>query len=79
MAKGESEFVKARGLFVSGTDTEVGKTVIAGGMARVLKDKGQEVGVFKPVASGCRSDRGGLVSPDAEFLAHCANSSETLD
>ncbi len=79
MAKGDSEFVKARGLFVTGTDTEVGKTVIAGGIARVLKDKGQRVGVFKPVASGCRSDRGGLVSPDAEFLAHCANSSETLD
>ncbi len=79
MAKGESEFVKARGLFVTGTDTEVGKTVIAGGIARVLKDKGQEVGVFKPVASGCRSDRGGLVSHDAEFLAHCADSAETLD
>ncbi len=79
MAKGDSEFVKARGLFVTGTDTEVGKTVIAGGIARVLKDKGQEVGVFKPVASGCRSDRGALVSPDAEFLAHCADSSETLD
>ena len=79
MAKGESEFVKARGLFVTGTDTEVGKTVIAGGIARVLKNKGQKVGVFKPVASGCRSDRGGLVSPDAEFLAHCADSPETLD
>ena len=79
MAKGDSKFVKARGLFVTGTDTEVGKTVIAGGIARVLKDKGQKVGVFKPVASGCRSDRGGLVSPDAEFLAHCADSSETLD
>ena len=79
MANGDSEFVKARGLFVTGTDTEVGKTVIAGGIARVLKDKGQRVGVFKPVASGCRSDRGGLVSPDAEFLAHCADSAQTLD
>ncbi len=75
----QSEFARARGLFITGTDTEVGKTVIAGGIARVLKDKGQEVGVFKPVASGCRSDRGGLVSPDAEFLAHCADSPETLD
>ncbi len=75
---GQSEFARARGLFVTGTDTEVGKTVIAGGIARVLKDKGQEVGVFKPVASGCRGDRGELVSPDAEFLAHCADSPETL-
>ncbi len=79
MAKGQSEFVKARGLFVTGTDTEVGKTVIAGGIARVLKDKGQQVGVFKPVASGCRSDRTGLVSQDAEFLAYCADAPETLD
>ena len=78
-AKGDSEFVKARGLFVTGTDTEVGKTVIAGGIARVLTDNGQKVGVFKPIASGCRSDRTGLVSPDAEFLAHCADSAQTLD
>ncbi len=79
MANGDSEFVKARGLFVTGTDTEVGKTVIAGGIARILKDKGQSVGVFKPVASGCRNDRGGLVSQDAEFLAHCSDSTATLD
>ncbi len=76
---GQSEFARARGLFVTGTDTEVGKTVIAGGIARVLKDKGQKVGVFKPVASGCRSSRGELVCQDAEFLAHCADAPETLD
>ena len=75
----ESEFVRTRGLFITGTDTDVGKTVIAGGIARVLKDKGQEVGVFKPVASGCRSERGELVCQDAEFLAHCADAPETLD
>ena len=79
MAKGDSEYVKARGLFVTGTDTEVGKTVIAGGIARVLKDKGQRVGVFKPIASGCRKERGELVSQDAEFLAHCADARENLD
>ncbi len=79
MTKQDSEFVKARGLFVTGTDTEVGKTVIAGGIAKVLKARGRDVGVFKPVASGCHSDRGALVSKDAEFLAHCADSAQTLD
>ena len=39
-------FAQARGLFVTGTDTEVGKTVIAGGIARILKEQGQRVGVF---------------------------------
>ena len=79
MANEKSEFVKTRGLFVTGTDTEVGKTVVAGGIAKVLKARGRAVGVFKPVASGCHSDRGTLVSHDAEFLAHCVDSTETLD
>lgn len=74
-----NQFVKTRGLFITGTDTDVGKTVIAGGIARILKDKGQRVGVFKPIASGCHSQRGELVSHDAEFLAHCADASEKLD
>ncbi len=67
------------GLFVTGTDTEVGKTVIAGGLARVLHDAGRRVGVMKPIATGCpRQPRVGLVSPDAEFLAHCADAPDTL-
>jgi dethiobiotin synthetase len=70
----------SKGLFVTGTDTEVGKTVIAGGLARVLHDAGRRVGVMKPSATGCpRRPRVGLVSPDAEFLAHCADAPETLD
>ncbi len=36
------------------------------------------VDVFKPVASGCRRTREGLVSPDAEFLAACAESPRPL-
>ncbi len=63
---------KTKGLFVTGTDTGVGKTLIAGGIARLLTQQGLKVGVFKPVASGCQSDRGQLVSADAAFLAACA-------
>lgn len=72
-------FAKAKGFFITGTDTEVGKTVIAGGIARCLCQRGKRVGVFKPVASGCRAEREGLVSQDAEFLAHCADSPGPLD
>src|SRR5439155_2370082 len=61
-------------------DTGVGKTVIAGALALLVRQEGRRVGVFKPVATSCRRDvRLGLVSEDAEFLAHCAESPETLE
>ena len=67
----------ARGLFVTGTDTGVGKTLIAGAIARSLRREGKPVDVFKPAATGCRLDGGRLISADAEFLAACAGSSRT--
>ncbi|MHC4501178.1 MAG: dethiobiotin synthase [Planctomycetota bacterium] len=65
---------KKPGLFITGTDTAVGKTVIAGAIARILADKGLKVGVFKPIATGCHRTWEGLVSYETEFLANCANS-----
>jgi dethiobiotin synthetase len=65
---------KKLGLFITGTDTAVGKTVIAGAIARILADKGLKVGVFKPIATGCHRTWEGLVSYETEFLANCANS-----
>ncbi|OMP68179.1 dethiobiotin synthase [Domibacillus epiphyticus] len=40
------------GYFITGTDTDIGKTIIAGGIAGVLREKGYDVGVYKPVQSG---------------------------
>lgn len=69
-----------QGWFVTGTDTGVGKTVIAGALTLLLREQGRRVAVFKPVATGCRRDvRLGLVSEDAEFLAHCAETDVPLD
>jgi dethiobiotin synthetase len=67
------------GLFITGTDTGVGKTVVAAALAIVLRESGRDVGVFKPVASGCVRRREGLVSEDAEFLAKAAEAPETLE
>ncbi|MDA8018503.1 MAG: dethiobiotin synthase [Thermoanaerobaculia bacterium] len=39
-------------IFVTGTDTEIGKTVASAVMARALREAGREVGYWKPVASG---------------------------
>lgn len=45
-----------KGFFVTGTDTGVGKTIIACGLAAVLEEKGLNVGVFKPFLSGISRD-----------------------
>jgi dethiobiotin synthetase len=65
------------GFFITGTDTSVGKTLITGGIAMVLRQQGLKVGVFKPIASGCR-DEGILISDDTEFLAMCADAEYSL-
>src|SRR6476620_8594659 len=67
------------GLFVTGTDTGVGKTVVAGAIADWFRRRGARVAVLKPVATGCVKRREGLVSEDAEFLAVCADARHPLD
>jgi dethiobiotin synthetase len=67
------------GLFITGTDTGVGKTVVTAALAIVLRRRGLDVGVMKPVATGCVRRREGLVSEDAEFLAQAADAPESLD
>jgi len=75
----ESPHLRCPGLFITGTDTGVGKTTVTCAIARRLVEMGLRVGVCKPVATGCRSDREGLVSPDAEALAHFADCRLPLD
>lgn len=67
------------GLFVTGTDTGVGKTYVAAMIARALRAAGCRVGVYKPAASGCRRDRGNLISDDAVALWEAAGKPGPLD
>ena len=63
---------RVRGLFITGTDTGVGKTYVAALMARALVAAGRRVGVYKPAASGCRREGDTLVSDDAVALWQAA-------
>ena len=56
------------GLFITGTDTEVGKTVVTAALAAALAKRGLRVGVMKPAESGCPSLEGRLMPQDALFL-----------
>ena len=61
-----------RGVFVTGTGTEVGKTVVAAAIARTAAAEGHRVAVFKPVVTGL--DEGG--EPDHELLRRAAGSAQ---
>ncbi|HEY2882496.1 MAG TPA: dethiobiotin synthase [Pirellulales bacterium] len=60
------------GIFVTGNDTGVGKTHVAAMIARSAVAQGLRVGVYKPVASGCRSESGSLIADDALELWRAA-------
>ncbi len=68
---------RLKGIMVIGTDTGVGKTLIAGTIARCLVGRGRRIAVFKPAATGCRREGEELVSEDAAFLAAAARSPQS--
>tara|TARA_Y100001968_G_scaffold74017_1_gene65421 strand:- start:2064 stop:2762 length:699 start_codon:yes stop_codon:yes gene_type:complete len=68
------------GIFVTGTDTEVGKTYVSALIAKQLLAEGVNVGVYKPAASGCiPRDDGNLFSEDADALWQAAGKPATVD
>lgn len=68
-----------KGIFVTGIDTGVGKTVIAGAIAAAIKAHGLDVGVMKPVATGAKEIEGRLVSEDVVYLKKIIDSTDDDD
>ncbi|MEC9091841.1 MAG: dethiobiotin synthase [Planctomycetota bacterium] len=68
-----------RGLFITGTDTEVGKTFVTSIIARSLVSAGKNVGVYKPVASDCIREGEEVHSSDAIALWESAGRPLTLN
>lgn len=67
------------GLFITGNNTEVGKTYVAALIARQIVAAGIRLGVYKPAASGCQMVDGQLVAEDAVQLWEGAGRLGTLD
>lgn len=67
------------GIFITGTDTGVGKTLVACGLAALLKECGYHVGVMKPAETGCAERDGQLFPQDAYFIKEASGCSEPLE
>ncbi len=68
-----------KAIFITGTDTGVGKTLVTGGLAAALVRRGKKVGVMKPAESGCPLKDGKLLPQDALFLKTMAGVNDDLD
>jgi dethiobiotin synthetase len=64
---------RAKGFFITGTDTGVGKTVVAVAVVRALVQQGLRVAVMKPVAAGAARTVEGLRNADALALIGASN------
>jgi dethiobiotin synthetase len=67
-----------KGVFITGTDTGVGKTYVAAGLARALVRSGVNTGVMKPAETGCRRQAGRLIPRDAMLLMKSSNTRDAL-
>ena len=63
-----SKAAAKKAFFITGTDTNVGKTLIAAGLLIAAKNKGLTTAALKPVAAGCEKTEEGLRNSDALLL-----------
>lgn len=68
-----------RGIFITGTDTGVGKTFFACALANHLRDIGYAVGVMKPAETGCAERGGELIPEDGVRLKEASGSAEPIE
>jgi dethiobiotin synthetase len=70
-----------KSILITGTDTSVGKTIVASGIAAAFDARGLGVGVLKPAETGCQRSSLGLVATDARqlaFFSRCRAGDDTI-
>lgn len=65
--------MKTRGIFVTGTDTGVGKTFVTAGLLSMLRKSGIDAVPMKPVQTGCHGPARSRTAPDADFALRTAD------
>ncbi len=68
-----------QGIFITGTDTGVGKTLFGCGLAALLRESGYKAGVMKPAETGCEQRDGKLIPEDAIRLKEASGCAEPLE
>lgn len=67
-------------IFITGTDTYIGKTVVTSLLAKTLIRSGEKIGILKPIETGCTLDaKMNLVPEDASYLWEISGKKEKLE
>lgn len=64
--------MEANGIFITGTDTEAGKTVAGAALLSILRAQGVDTVPMKPIQTGCTERDGIMSSPDLQFCLDMA-------
>lgn len=67
------------GIFITGTDTGVGKTIVSAGLVMALRQRGLNVGYMKPIETGCPLVDGEILAKDARFVREVTGIRDDLD
>ncbi len=70
---------RSAGIFITGTDTGIGKTFVGTRLVRALAAKAIDVGVMKPAETGCSVTGGVPVPQDAQELLAASGADDPLD
>lgn len=68
----------AKGFFITGTDTGVGKTIVAGALIKIAQSFGLKACGMKPLETGCKKINGELFPSDGDFLKKMSGVDEPL-
>ena len=78
--------MRKKSVFITATDTGIGKTFVSAGLVKALRKNGVDAGVMKPIATGCRRvlidegmNIGELISDDAVILRDSTGVDDSLD
>ena len=68
-----------QGYFITGTDTNVGKTLVTACLSTLFKSRGEDVGVMKPIETGVDPECSSSVNSDAKFLIEVTGVQDALE
>ena len=61
------DYMMNKGIFITGTDTDVGKTIVTAGLLGLIRSNGVDAVPMKPVQTGCVLENGKYRAPDLDF------------
>ena len=71
--------MSAKGIFITGTDTGIGKTVVTACLLSALNNRVLSVGVMKPIETGVDPECNSIANSDAKFLHQVSRNTTSLD